>query len=320
RVLRQIEAGTWKRTRGRDAILEENMPPAMRAARRRRERRLATIDARRMERGELPAGVHGEDVDVDDLELPPLPVIGADDWPDTPVSSGTPSSATPAVPRPHSTLVDDVRPTRRVIAAPGAIVSTKPPAAPPPPPSPVRVPLPRSAATTAAPLAPPMAPALPKAAATTAAPPAPPVAPALPKAAAPSAPPAAVIKPPALPPPPPAAALLARKPTVPPPSPSPAPSPSPPPSPPPSAATATAGATASVTAVRRPYERVFREFVEARKQAGQAGDVSYDNLEKTLKAQEEALRAQKKWSDVRFRVAIENGKAVVKAGRGDDKP
>ena len=70
---------------------------------------------------------------------------------------------------------------------------------------------------------------------------------------------------------------------------------------------------------KRPYEHVFRELVQARKKAGQAGEVSYDNLEKTLKAQEEALRAQKKWGDVRFRVAIENGKAVVKAGRGDDK-
>jgi len=316
RVLRQIEAGTWKRARSRNDILEENMPPAMKMARRRRRRRLEQIAARRGE--ELPKfDMPSVDVDVDGLEdevLPPLPVVPVAPL-DLPVSKPRPPASTPLPRPPGSTPLRSPgatplpRPPGSTppAQAPAAATPPRPPAVAPLPPPPGLTPLPRTPGYTPLPRSP-----APPAPAPTAQP-----APARPRTIPPPLPPAALAKPPPAPPPSPAPAA--------PPSPAPAAPPklapaAPPklaPAAPPKPAPAAPPKPAPAAPAARPYDSLLAELNEARKKVGQTAPVPYESLARTVAAQEQALRAQKKWTDVRFRIAIENGKAVVKASRGE---
>ena len=63
----------------------------------------------------------------------------------------------------------------------------------------------------------------------------------------------------------------------------------------------------------RAYRLVFEKFVEARRQCGQGGDVSYDAVRDALRNQVRQIKATYNVDSVKFRIVVENGKAKVKA-------
>lgn len=63
----------------------------------------------------------------------------------------------------------------------------------------------------------------------------------------------------------------------------------------------------------RAYQAVFDKYLEARKQCGQGTDLSFDAVRKALKDQVEAMKAKTGCRTVKFRIAVEDGKAKVKA-------
>lgn len=63
----------------------------------------------------------------------------------------------------------------------------------------------------------------------------------------------------------------------------------------------------------RAYRMVFEKFVEARKQCGQDGEISYDAVRDALRNQVRTIKATYNVDSVKFRVVVENGKAKVKA-------
>ena len=63
----------------------------------------------------------------------------------------------------------------------------------------------------------------------------------------------------------------------------------------------------------RAYRLVFEKYLEARRQCGQAGDLSYDAVREALRNQVRQIKATYNVDSVKFRVVVENGKAKVKA-------
>lgn len=63
----------------------------------------------------------------------------------------------------------------------------------------------------------------------------------------------------------------------------------------------------------RAYRLVFDKYMEARKQCGQAGEISYDAMRDALRNQVRQIKATYNVNSVKFRIVVENGKAKVKA-------
>ncbi len=63
----------------------------------------------------------------------------------------------------------------------------------------------------------------------------------------------------------------------------------------------------------RAYQAVFDKYLEARKQCGQGTDLSFDAVRQALKGQVESIKAKTGCRSVKFRIAVEAGKAKVKA-------
>jgi len=63
----------------------------------------------------------------------------------------------------------------------------------------------------------------------------------------------------------------------------------------------------------RAYRLVFEKYMEARKQCGQAGEISYDAMRDALRNQVRQIKATYNVPSVKFRIVVENGKAKVKA-------
>jgi hypothetical protein len=61
------------------------------------------------------------------------------------------------------------------------------------------------------------------------------------------------------------------------------------------------------------YRAVYDRFIEARTQCGQNSDIEFDTIRDTLKRQVRGIKSQFRVERVKFRVAIEDGKAKLKA-------
>lgn len=61
------------------------------------------------------------------------------------------------------------------------------------------------------------------------------------------------------------------------------------------------------------YRTVFDKFIDARSQCGQSAELSYDAVKDSLKKQARMIKSKFKVEKVKFRVAIEDGKAKMKA-------
>ncbi|MBC7793481.1 MAG: hypothetical protein H7Z43_07220 [Clostridia bacterium] len=80
-------------------------------------------------------------------------------------------------------------------------------------------------------------------------------------------------------------------------------------------------ATASASTVLRPaaspaddsIKKLHEAFVTARSKTGESKPVSVETLAETVRKQTAAVKAQHGWNDVEFKVAIKDGKAVLKA-------
>jgi len=60
-------------------------------------------------------------------------------------------------------------------------------------------------------------------------------------------------------------------------------------------------------------DAVYNEFIAARKQCNQPGNISRDKLAETIQKQADALKDKYKGKEVRFKVVVENGQAKLKA-------
>jgi len=91
----------------------------------------------------------------------------------------------------------------------------------------------------------------------------------------------------------------------------------------PKAAPASATATAKPAAARRPaakpatadagLEKLHRAYVEAQKSVGASKTVGINSLAKTIAKQTAVIKERYKCKDVEFKVAVKNGKAILKA-------
>lgn len=63
----------------------------------------------------------------------------------------------------------------------------------------------------------------------------------------------------------------------------------------------------------RAYQAVFDKYIEARRQCGQGTELSFDAVKQALRAQVESIKAKTGCKSVKFRIAVEEGKAKVKA-------
>jgi hypothetical protein len=63
----------------------------------------------------------------------------------------------------------------------------------------------------------------------------------------------------------------------------------------------------------RAYRMVFDAYIQARGQCGQSTDLGFDAVRDTLKNQVRQIKSQFNCESVKFRVAIEDGKAKLKA-------
>ena len=61
------------------------------------------------------------------------------------------------------------------------------------------------------------------------------------------------------------------------------------------------------------YRTVYDKFMQARETCGQSADLSYDAVKDSLQKQVRSIKSQYRVEKVKFRVAIENGKAKMKA-------
>ncbi|MEC8276870.1 MAG: MXAN_5187 C-terminal domain-containing protein [Myxococcota bacterium] len=61
------------------------------------------------------------------------------------------------------------------------------------------------------------------------------------------------------------------------------------------------------------YKAVYERFIEARSQCGQNVDLEFDSIRDTLKRQVRTIKSKFRVERVKFRVAIEDGKAKLKA-------
>ena len=61
------------------------------------------------------------------------------------------------------------------------------------------------------------------------------------------------------------------------------------------------------------YKAVYERFIEARNQCGQNSDIEFDTIRDTLKRQVRSIKSKFRVERVKFRVAIEDGKARLKA-------
>ena len=61
------------------------------------------------------------------------------------------------------------------------------------------------------------------------------------------------------------------------------------------------------------YKAVYDRFIEARSQCGQNSDLEFDSIKDTLKRQVRTIKSKFRVERVKFRVAIEDGKAKLKA-------
>lgn len=61
------------------------------------------------------------------------------------------------------------------------------------------------------------------------------------------------------------------------------------------------------------YRAVYDRFIEARDQCGQNTEIQFDTIRDTLKRQVRSIKSQFRCERVKFRVAIEEGKARLKA-------
>lgn len=63
----------------------------------------------------------------------------------------------------------------------------------------------------------------------------------------------------------------------------------------------------------RAYQAIFDKYIEARRQCGQGTDIAFEAVKQALRAQVESIKARTGCKSVRFRIAVEDGKAKVKA-------
>jgi len=63
----------------------------------------------------------------------------------------------------------------------------------------------------------------------------------------------------------------------------------------------------------RAYHALFEHYVEARRQCGQSTELQYEAVRSTLKSQVSAIKEKTGCRTVKFRIAVEEGKAKVKA-------
>ena len=61
------------------------------------------------------------------------------------------------------------------------------------------------------------------------------------------------------------------------------------------------------------YKAVYERFIEVRSQCGQNSDLEFDTIRDTLKRQVRTIKSKFRVERVKFRVAIEDGKAKLKA-------
>ena len=61
------------------------------------------------------------------------------------------------------------------------------------------------------------------------------------------------------------------------------------------------------------FKQIYDKFMDARKQCGQSTDMQYESVQKTLRNQVRNIKGRYKCESVSFRVAIEDGKARLKA-------
>jgi len=60
-------------------------------------------------------------------------------------------------------------------------------------------------------------------------------------------------------------------------------------------------------------DAVYKDFIAAREQCNQPGNISREKLAETIQKQADALKDKYKGKDVRFKVVVENGQAKLKA-------
>lgn len=63
----------------------------------------------------------------------------------------------------------------------------------------------------------------------------------------------------------------------------------------------------------RAYQALYDSYVEARRSCGQSTDLKYDSVKSALRKQVSAIKEKTGCRTVKFRVAVEDGKAKVKA-------
>ena len=61
------------------------------------------------------------------------------------------------------------------------------------------------------------------------------------------------------------------------------------------------------------YRAVYDRLMDARRQTGQSTDISFDTIRDTLKKQSRQIKGKFGVEKVKFRVAVEDGKAKMKA-------
>ena len=61
------------------------------------------------------------------------------------------------------------------------------------------------------------------------------------------------------------------------------------------------------------FRQIYDKFMDARKKCGQSTDMEYESVQKTLRNQVRNIKGRYKCESVSFRVAIEDGKARLKA-------
>ncbi len=68
------------------------------------------------------------------------------------------------------------------------------------------------------------------------------------------------------------------------------------------------------------YRAVYQKYIDARSECGQGSDISFDTIKDTLRKQSRQIKSKYNCERVKFRVAIEDGKAKMKAVpvRNDD--
>ncbi len=61
------------------------------------------------------------------------------------------------------------------------------------------------------------------------------------------------------------------------------------------------------------YKSAYDKFIQARQKCGQGSDISFDAIKESLQKQVRTIKSQYRCDRVKFRVAIEGGKAKMKA-------